>query len=69
MTVLSATQEQFDNLNGYANGIHILRFSTDGSGGHVLGLNVLTDIAFIGVLPQLQQLTPVEYTPPPTDNT
>jgi len=63
MIVLMATQEQYNNLNGYVNGPNELLFVKDGSDRWIVGTEVLEDPAFSEIHVQLEKLERVEYTP------
>lgn len=63
MIVLMATQEQYNNLNGYVNGPNELLFVKDGSDRWIVGTEVLEDPAFSEIHVQLEELERVEYTP------
>jgi hypothetical protein len=63
MIVLLATQEQYNNLNGYINGPNELLFVKDGSDRWIVGTEVLEDPAFSEIHIQLEELERVEYTP------
>lgn len=63
MIVLLATQEQYNNLNGYVNGPNELLFVKDGSDRWIVGTEVLGDPAFSEIHAQLEELERVEYTP------
>lgn len=64
MIVLSATQEQYTNLNGYVNGPNELLFVKDGSDRWIVGTKVLEDPAFFEIHNQLEELERVEFTEP-----
>lgn len=64
MIVLSATQEQYNNLNGYVNGPNELLFVKDGSDRWIVGTEVLEDPAFSEIHVQLEELERVEFTKP-----
>lgn len=63
MIVLMATQEQYNNLNGYVNGPNELLFVKDGSDRWIVGTEILEDPAFSEIHVQLEELERVEYTP------
>lgn len=64
MIVLSATQKQYTNLNGYVNGPNELLFVKDGSDRWIVGTEVLEDPAFSEIHVQLEELERVEFTKP-----
>ena len=64
MKVLKATTKQAAELSGsYANGAE-LRFVKDGNDNNIVGLEVLTDEAFIAIRTQLEALPQIEYVKP-----
>lgn len=67
MIVLTATQEQYNNLNGYANGPNKLLFAKDGLDRWIVGTGVLEYPAFSEIYTQLEELERVEYAPFPPE--
>lgn len=67
MIVLHPTQEQYDALNGYTNGVYRLEFVKDGSDRWVVGTNVLTHPAYSAIHNDLDALERIEFTPLPTE--
>ena len=67
MIVLLATQEQYNNLNGYVNGPNKLLFTKDGLDRWIVGTEVLRDPAFFEIHAQLEGLERVEYAPFPLE--
>ncbi len=67
MIVLLATQEQYNNLNGYTNGPNKLLFTKDGLDRWIVGTEVLRDSAFFEIHTQLEELERVEYAPFPPE--
>lgn len=65
MIVLKAKQGQYDALDGYRNGDNLLKFAKDGNNNWIVGLQVLTDIAFEPINDQLNELERIEYVPIP----
>lgn len=63
MIVLLATQEQYNNLNGYVNGPNELLFVKDGLDRWIVGTEVLGDPAFSEIHVQLEELERVKYIP------
>ena len=63
MIVLHANNEQHAQLNGYQKNQSILLFAIDGSGKHIVGLEVLNDPNFSDIHEQLDALERIEYTP------
>lgn len=52
MLVLQATQEQYEKLNGYTNGLDVLQFNSDLQ----VGLSVLECEGFSEILEELNKL-------------
>ena len=67
MDVLSPTQEQYNQLNGYKNNSSELIFVKDYSDRYIVGLEVLEDENFTEIIDQLNQLKIIEYTPFPDE--
>lgn len=63
MIVLKATQEQYDNLNGYTNGSHVLEFIKDANSNWVVSANLLNEPIFEAIHDQLNELERIEYVP------
>lgn len=63
MMVLKATQEQFNELNGYANNQSILIFIKDKNFNFIVGEQVLNDVDFREIKDKLLQLEVIEYSP------
>ena len=63
MKVLKATQEQYNELNGYRNGNSVLQFVKDAADNWIVGLSVLTDEAFLAIRPQLELLEEIDHNP------
>lgn len=63
MTVLKATQEQYNALNGYTNRNSVLQFVKDAADNWIVGKSVLTDEAFLAIRPQLEQLEEIDHNP------
>lgn len=66
-TVLLATQEIFDKLNGYKNGNSLLEFTQDANDNWVVGEEVLNDVAFAEIHQDLQALDKINYVPKKND--
>lgn len=67
MIVLQATQEQYENLNGYSNGSHILEFIKDANNNWVVSANLLNEPIFKAIHDQLNELECIEYVPIPDE--
>ena len=65
MIVLKATEQQYKELEGYANGINILSFAKDAEDNWIVGKQVLNDPAFEDIHESLQNLLEIEYQAPP----
>lgn len=63
MTVLKATPEQYNALNGYTNRNSRLQFVKDADNNWIVGKQVLTDNAFLAIRPQLEQLEEIPFNP------
>jgi hypothetical protein len=61
--VLKATFEQYNILNGYANGNSLLEFVQDANDNWVVSADVLTDYAFEGIKSELGELEEIDYKP------
>lgn len=60
MIVLKATQEQYEAIDGFTNGLSTLRFIKDDLNNWIVGAGVLNDNAFIDIKEYLQELEQVE---------
>jgi len=47
MEVLKANTQQYEVLQGFANGNHIIDFSSDADDSHIIGKQILTDDKFL----------------------
>lgn len=63
MKVLTATQTQYEALNGFKNGNDILEFSKDVNGNYIVGLEVLKCVNFKDILADLNLLRQIDYLP------
>jgi len=63
MKVLKATQQQYESLNGYVNGVHKLEFSKDANDNWIVGTQVLIGDAFSSIASELNQLEEIDYSP------
>ena len=61
MEVLKANTQQYKVLQGFANGNHIIDFSSDADDNHIIGKEVLTDDKFLEIRNQLEQLEVIIY--------
>ena len=66
-TVLLATQDIFDKLNGYKNGNSLLEFTQDANDNWVVGEEVLNDVAFAEIHQDLSTLDKITYVPKQID--
>ena len=67
MDVLKANTQQYEDLQGFANHNHIIDFSLDAYGNHIIGKQVLTDDKFLEIRNQLKQLEVIPYNPKETE--
>jgi hypothetical protein len=67
MEVLKANTQQYESLQGFANGNHIIDFSQDADDNHIIGKEVLTDDKFLEIRNQLEQLEVIPYNPKNTE--
>ena len=56
MKVLKANVNEYEALQGFANGSHIIDFSLDADDNYIIGKEVLTDDKFLEIRNQLKQL-------------
>jgi len=63
MEVLHATDEQYNELNGYQYSFSLLEFTKDAMDRWIVGLEVLDDPNFADIHDQLNSLERVEYLP------
>jgi hypothetical protein len=61
--VLKATDEQYNTLNNYRNGVNLLQFNKDADNIWIVGMQVLTSEAFISIRPQLELLEVIQFNP------
>lgn len=64
MIVLTATQSQFEKLNGTTHVVSILQFTKDGLNRWIVGQEVLIDDNFLEIRSELQQLEKINYVTP-----
>ena len=67
MEVLKANIQQYEALQGFANGNHIIDFSLDADDNYIIGKQVLTDDNFLEIRNQLEQLEVIPYNPKETE--
>jgi len=67
MIVLTPNEQQFQELNGYENGMFRLEFAIDGSGRYFADLSVLEYEPFKEVWDKLNELERIEHTPWPEE--
>lgn len=68
MIVLFATEQQFQDLNGFTHGVSQLEFSKDGQDRWIVGKEVIDNPDFEAIKPQLLALAEGEYVPVPEPN-
>jgi len=61
MEVLKANTQQYEVLQGFKNGNHIINFSLDEYDNHIIGKQVLKDDKFLEIRNQLEQLEVIPY--------
>ena len=64
MKVLTPTQAQFNALNGYQKGLSKLLFAKDGNNNWIVGKEVLNDVNFLQIKPQLLELSEIDFIKP-----
>ena len=67
MEVLKANTQQYESLQGFANGNHIINFSLDADDNYIIGKEVLADDKFLEIRNQLGQLEVIPYNPKETE--
>ena len=67
MEVLKANTQQYESLQGFANGNHIINFSSDADDNYIIGKQVLTDDKFLEIRNELEQLEVIPYNPKETE--
>ena len=63
--VLKATQEQYDNLNGYTYNLNYLIFKKDADDNWIVGEDNIDNPNFIAIKSELNQLERIPYNPKP----
>ena len=63
--VLKADEQQYNDLNGYTNGLQSLEFIKDADDNWIVSENVLSDPYFLPILPQLEELEVIPFNPKP----
>jgi hypothetical protein len=63
MKVLKANESQYNLLNGYKNGNNILLFEKDKFNNWIVGKEVLNDVNFLEIKPQLLELSEIDFQP------
>jgi len=67
MEVLKANTQQYEVLQGFANGNHIIDFFLDADDNYIIGKEVLTDNKFLEIRNQLEELKVIPYNPKNTE--
>ena len=67
MKVLKATQSQYEALNGYTNKASELLFIQDKFNNWIVGKEVLNDVNFLEIKPQLLELSEIDFIPKETE--
>jgi hypothetical protein len=63
MKVLKATEEQYNKLNGFTNGLHSLVFIKDADNNWITSESILTDENFYPILSDLIKLESIDFNP------
>ena len=63
MKVLKATQEQYDLINGFQNGVHKIEFVKDANDNWIVDVAVKENPAFLGISDILNSLEEIDYSP------
>jgi len=63
MEVLKANIQQYEALQGFSNGNHIINFSLDTDDNYIIGKEVLTDDKFLEIRESLKELKVINYNP------
>ena len=67
MTVLKASQAEYNLLNNFQNGNNLLQFFKDKNGNWVVDTNVLNDPAFDEIKTDLEALEVIAFEPKQTE--
>ena len=67
MEVLKANIQQYEALQGFANGNHIINFSLDANDNYIIGKEVLTDDKFLEIREKLKNLEEITFKPKNTE--
>ena len=67
MDVLKANTQQYEVLQGFANGNHIIDFSSDADDNYIIGKEVLTDDKFLEIREKLKNLEEITFKPKETE--
>jgi len=67
MKVLKATLAQYKSLNGYTNKASQLLFIQDKFDNWIVGKEVLNDVNFLEIKPQLLEFTEIDFVPKETE--
>jgi hypothetical protein len=67
MKVLKATLAQYEALNGYTNKASQLLFIQDKFDNWIVGKEVLSDVNFLEIKPQLLELSEIDFIPKETE--
>ena len=67
MDVLKANTQQYEDLQGFANGNHIINFSLDANDNYIIGKEVLTDDKFLEIREKLKNLEEITFKPKNTE--
>jgi hypothetical protein len=67
MEVIKANIQQYEALQGFSNGNHVIDFSLDADDNYIIGKQVLTDDNFIEIRESLKELKVINYNPKETE--
>lgn len=63
MKVLKATQEQYDSINGFQNGVHKIEFVKDANDNWIVDVVVKENPAFSEISDILNSLEEIDFSP------
>ena len=67
MDVLKANTQQYEALQGFANGNSYIKFTQDADDNYIIGKESLTDDKFLEIRNQLEELEVIPYNPKETE--
>lgn len=63
MKVLKATQQQYESINGFQNGVNKIEFVKDANDNWIVSFKVKENQAFSEIFSQLNELEEIDYNP------